>query len=156
LLFQVWNAATAGEYGADSMKEDFIQFADKGTRAGKGDKILFAQVAVTPTKNNEIARKLGMASDFKYPQIFLFQPGSSEAIPYPTKNPFNDVALTTFVSKHSDFFLGISGLEPRYDDFAKKFRDAHSIEHEGIIAEAEAALAGLTGKHLVRPAQIRV
>lgn len=155
VVLMVWNQDKANDYGADSMREDFLNFADKGTREGKGENMIFAHVPVTKTRNHDILRKLGMPIDFQYPRVFLYQPNSNEAIPYPQKNPFNDVALTTFVSKYSDFFLGITGLEPRYDEIAKKFRDAHSMEYDALIAEAEDALSGLAGKHKVRLMDIR-
>jgi hypothetical protein len=145
----VWNQDAAGDYGADSMKEDYVHFADKGVRQGKSENLLFAHVPVTAVKNADVAQRLGIEAGFKFPRLFLFEPGSSVAIPYPTKNPFHDTALTTFVAKHSDFFLGISGLEPRYDDIAKRFRDAHSMEYPALIEEAEAGLDSQSGKHKV-------
>jgi len=139
---QAFNVNSMGDYGADSMREDYVQFSDKGTKEGRGDSVLFTQVAIDDKAgiNLDVAKKLGLAPTFKYPRLFLFKTGSPDPIPYPESGKFSDAAFTSFVAKHSDFFLGIDGLEPRFEAITKRFARSHSIEYDALIAEAEAAL----------------
>ena len=150
-MCQVFNENAKGDYGADSMREDYIQFADKGTKEGNGDNIVFTHVAVNDKegKNVDIAKTLGMNPSFTTPRLFLFKPGDVNPYPYPVKATFTDDAFTAFVAKHSDFFLGIDGLEPRFELITKKFVAAHHIEYDALIAEAEAALDPLPEKQRV-------
>ena len=149
--FQLFNVNSKGEYGADSLREDFVHFADKGTKEGNGDTVIFAQVPIDDKDgtNVDIAKKLGVSPSFKFPRVFLFKAGNPDPIPYPETGKYTDASFTTFVAKHSDFFLGIDGLEPRFEAIAKRFIAAHNIEYDSLIAEAEAALENLPEKQRV-------
>lgn len=142
VVVMLFNVNSQGDYGADSMREDYVHFADKGSKEGKGDSILFTQVPVNDRDgtNVDIAKKLGLLPSFKFPRLFLFRPGNPEPVVYPEGGKYNDMAFTSFVARHSDFFLGIDGLEPRFEMITKRFVRAHKIEYDAIIAEAEAAL----------------
>lgn len=151
IVLLLFNVNSKGEYGADSMREDFVHFANKGTKDGNGDNVLFAQVPVNDKEgtNIDIAKKLGVSPSFQFPRMFLFKAGNPDPIPYPESGKFNDASFTTFVARHSDFFLGIDGLEPRFEMIAKRFIAAHNIEYDSLIAEAEEALENLPQKQRV-------
>lgn len=98
---------------------------------------MFSQVIVNGAQNARLASRIGVPPNFKHPKMFLYLPNSTDNVPYPDSGAFNDLALTRFVSKHTDFFFGVPGTIENFDQLAEKFVAAHPADYDSIIAEAE-------------------
>ena len=71
--------ASDGDYGADSIRIDFLSFTEKCQLYGSSDAVLFAQLVVVneqESENANIADKLGIAPDFIHPAIFFYPENS--------------------------------------------------------------------------------
>jgi len=153
VLVLVSHAGSFGDYGTDSIRADFMSFAEKGELQGKSESILFAQIVVEPFINEDgssskslsatevIARDVfSLGKDFKHPRLFLFKPDSKSPIAYSQKGAFNNIALTRWLSKQSDFYLDTPGTIHAYDKLVPDFFIAMS-EGSGIdqiLEQAEA------------------
>ena len=142
VLLLVHNAAADGDYGADSIRADFYQFAEKSQLQGTSDMILYAHVLVTESEptNVQLAQSLGLATDFVHPKILLFLAGEVKPIEYPTKNQVNHIALSRWLSKQVDeYFLPTTGLIQSFAPLVARFmRTEDPAERTAIIAEATA------------------
>lgn len=101
----------SGNYATDSLRADFLSFAEKGELQGNTESVLFAQVIVNGAQNAKLAEKIGVVGQLTTPKTFLFKAGSSKSIPY--TGAYNMVALTRWLSKHTDFFYGTPGTIER-------------------------------------------
>ena len=132
--------ASDGDYGADSIRIDFLSFAEKSQLHGSSDAVLFAQLVVNEeeSENAIIAEKLGMAPDFIHPAIFFYPENSDTPIRYPAKNQVNHIALARWLSKQVDqYFLPTAGLIESYGVLVARFMvTADKEQQKSIIQQA--------------------
>jgi len=142
VLLLVHNEGSEGDYGSDSIRQDFYSFAEKSQLQGNSDMILYAQVLVSPQDpaNVQVAIKLGMSHDFKFPKIFFFPESGNEPIEYPSKNAVNHIALSRWITKQVDnYFLPTAGLIEAMGPLVTKFtKTKDKVIHASIIEEANA------------------
>lgn len=131
------NKNQIGQYATDSMREDYMGLVTRGTFQGNSDEVLFAQILVNGAQNKKLAEKMGIPSGFIHPRLVLYKPGSATPILYPESGAFNDVAITQFISKHTNFYFGIPGLIQAFDNVTKDFMAAHATELESIMEHAK-------------------
>lgn len=111
----------------------------KGELQGNAEDVLFAQVMVNGAQNSKLADRIGItfnSNNQRQPKLFLFKPQSSVSIAYPDTLPFTFLALSRWVSKHTDFFFGNPGLVEEFDLLAEKFVFADPSKYDEIIQEA--------------------
>jgi len=136
VLVMVCNKGEIGNYMSDSLRADFLNFAQKGELQGNTETVIFAQVIVNGAQNAKLAERIGVKGELVTPKSFLYKPGDSRSIPY--TGAYNMVALTRWLSKHTDFFYGTPGTIESFDKLAERFVFADPSEYDAIIAEAEA------------------
>lgn len=140
VLLLIHNSKTDGDYGSDSIREDFYAFAEKSQLHGSSDSVLFAQVIVSEEEpaNMQIALKHGMSPQFVHPQIFLYLGNSNQPIEYPSKHQVNHIALSRWLSKQlDDYFLPGPGLIESFGLLVARFMKLKDKDAQtSIIAEA--------------------
>jgi len=85
----------------------------------------------------KLAERIGVSKDFKHPEIYLYKPGNSVPIQYPTDKPIQATALTSFVAKHTSFFYGLPGLVASLEKYSDKFVLSSEYEKEELLRSAE-------------------
>eukprot|EP01035_Chromulina_nebulosa_P020039 gene20039-26019_t len=133
----VANKASIGDYGTDSIREDYFYFAKEGETKGKAGSILFTQVIVNGAQNQKLSNQIGVPKGFQHPQLFIYPKNSKEAIPFPQYEKFNVATLTKFVSKYADFYYGIPGLVEPLTGIANKFARSDKETQEKLLNEAD-------------------
>jgi hypothetical protein len=137
VVLLVYNKREVGDYGTDSIREDYFNFATEAQRKGDSDNVLFAQLIVNGAQNSGVAARLDMEPNFRHPKMFLFKPGNAKPIEYPSTSPFNFVALSQFVSKHSSFHIRTPGTIQAYNELVAKLLAGVESGKE-IIEQGEA------------------
>jgi len=140
VLLLVHNSVSDGDYGSDSIRQDFYSFAEKSQLHGASDMVLYAQLLVTDNEpaNLNLALSLGLASDFVHPRILFFRAGEAKPIEYPTKLQVNHVALSRWLAKQvDDYFLPTTGLIQSFAPLVVRFMKSRDRDQQtAIIAEA--------------------
>ena len=128
-----------GDYGTDSLRTDYLNFAFKMQTEGKAEHVLFTQVIVNGPENRGIANEI-VGEEFEHPKMYIFPAGSAIPIPYPSDQPFHLNALTQFVAQHTTLSFQLPGTLKVFDDFASAFVNAEDDgRRRDILAQAEAA-----------------
>ncbi len=141
----VYQKGQLGDYGTDSIRQDYFSFADEINTADDGEKVLFAQVILNGASNLNILRAMGGDETYKHPMLFIYPKGSNIAVQYPTTSPFVSDSLKRFLAKHTDINIRIPGTNKVYDDFVKRFFKASGVESAAaIIQEAESGLTAIS------------
>ena len=145
VLVLVTNKAYIGDYGTDSIRSEYLNFAVKGETLGNSENVLFTQIIVNGAENLKLVERIGVSPDFKHPLLFLYQKNSMKPIQFPITESFHSITLTNFVTKYAEFFYGINGLIESYNKFATRFiKNIHSIfEQKIILNESELYLNNL-------------
>jgi len=134
-----------GDYGTDSLRTDYLNFAFKMQTEGKADHVLFTQVIVNGPENRGLADEI-VGEDFIHPKMYIFPAGSAIPIPYPDDQPFHLNTLTQFVAQHTTLSFQLPGTLKVFDDFASAFVNAEDDgRRRDILAQAEAAHELLEG-----------
>lgn len=132
-----------GDYGTDSMRTDYFNFAFKMQTNGDADHVLFAQIIVNGGENRQLSEDI-VGDEFIHPKLVVFPAGSATPIAYPDDQPYHLNTLTQFVSQHTTLQFQLPGTMKLFDDLAANFLNADESRQRGFIAEAELALEGLT------------
>lgn len=138
VLVMVFSKNSVGDVSADQMRNEYYSFAHKGELQGNAEDVLFAQVMVNGAQNAKLADRIGVSfnSNEKQPKLFLFKPKNSNSISYPEISSFTFLALSRFVSKHTDFFFGNPGTIEEFDLLAERFVFADPSKYNEIIEQA--------------------
>jgi len=94
---------------------------------------------VNGAQNAKLADRIGITfnnNNQRQPKLFLYKPKNPVSMAYPDTLPFTFLALSRWVSKHTDFFFGNPGLIEEFDILAEKFIYADQSEYNEIIQEA--------------------
>jgi hypothetical protein len=146
VLLMIWNEAKKGDYGTDSLIEDFMTFADRAEHHGNSDNVIFSQLVVNnwPNRNLSIEIDPGLES-YDFPRIYWFAPGSTKPIFYPKHTSINVIQLTRFLSSATTFYLDLPGTVEEYYYLAKKYSTSiHDNEEKtSVINEAKEKLKTL-------------
>jgi len=135
-----------GDYGTDSIRTDYFNFAFKMQTEGQANHVLFAQVIVNGPENNDLVEQvLDEGEELTHPKLYVFPAGSATAIPYPNDLPYHLNTLTQFVSEHTTLSFQLPGTLKVFDDLATNFLNADDGRRRGIVSEAERVLEGLDG-----------
>lgn len=135
-----------GDYGTDSIRTDFFNFAFKMQTEGQANHVLFAQVIVNGPENSELVEQvLDAGEELTHPKLFVFPAGSTTAVPYPNDKPYHLNTLTQFVAEHTTLSFQLPGTLKVFDDLAANFLNADEGRRRGILVEAENVLEGLDG-----------
>lgn len=145
VLLLISTAGSDGDYGSDSIRQDFLSFAEKSQLHGSSDTVLFAQVVVSEEEpeNMRLAVEHGLQPDFIHPAVFFYPEGaSSDPVPYPAKNQVNHIALARWLSKQVDqYFLPTAGLIESFGLLVAKFMTTADKEQHRALIEQATALA---------------
>lgn len=140
-LVLVHSAAGDGDYGSDSIRQDFYAFAEKSQLHGTSDMVLYAHLMVSESEpaNAKLATSLGLAPDLIHPKILFFKVGETKPVEYPTQMQVNHVALSRWMAKQVDeYFLPTVGLIQSFKPLIVRFMRASGDQQSAIIAEATA------------------
>jgi hypothetical protein len=133
-----------GDYGTDSMRTDFFDFAHKAqTQGDAADHVIFAQVVVNGAENRNLAETIGVGEDFRQPKMFIYPAGAKTAIQYPENEPFQLPALTQFTAQHSSLQFQLPGTMKVFDDIAANFVRSDATRQAALLFQAESALEEL-------------
>lgn len=147
VMLLIWNEAKKGDYGSDSLVEDFITFADRAMHYDMNGNVIFAQLVVNNWPNRNLSIEIDPSLDeYLFPRLYYYPTGSTAPIQYPKQTSINIVQLTRFLSSATTFFMDLPGtLEEMYYS-AKKFMSVvgNKAEEESIIKEAEAKVLGIS------------
>lgn len=126
---------------ADSLRDDFLEFAVDGNKIGDLDEIICAQVIINGAENKAIADRYGVSN---LPQIILFQKNETSPIFFDDRKAGAET-ISDFVSEFTGFYVRMEGHIEVYDKLIYKFLkpDITATERESLIAEAEAALPAI-------------
>lgn len=142
VLLLISTAGSDGDYGSDSIRQDFLSFAEKSQLHGSSDAVLFAQVVVSEEEpeNMRLAIEHGMQPDFIHPAIFFYAEGATSPVQYPAKNQVNHITLARWLSKQVEqYFLPTAGLIESFGPLVAKFmRTADKEQHRALIEQASA------------------
>jgi protein disulfide-isomerase A6 len=145
VVVQVTNKHTIGDYGTDSIRADYMSFAQFAQDKGESQDILFAQVIVNGAENQHLAKRIGVKDGFRFPSLFIFPIGSSEAVQYPEKKPYHPHDLTRFLSQHTNFYYHIPGTSKTFDQLSKEFiKTFDSLERAVLLTKAKEELSKIT------------
>mmetsp|Transcript_53580 Transcript_53580/g.105665 ORF Transcript_53580/g.105665 Transcript_53580/m.105665 type:complete len:268 (+) Transcript_53580:61-864(+) len=132
-----------GDYGTDSMRSDYFNFAFRSQTEGDSDHVIFSQVIVNGGENKALATSIGVSDDFKHPQMFIYPAGASTPIEYPTDEPFHLDRLTQFAARHSSLQFQLPGTLKKFDEIAAEFMRAEPSRQAGLLQQAEEEAEGL-------------
>jgi hypothetical protein len=133
-----------GDYGTDSMRTDYFNFAYKAqTQGDAADHVIFAQVIVNGAENRNLADEIGVGDVFSQPKMFIYPAGSKTAIQYPEHEPFHLPTLTQFTGKHSSLQFQLPGTMKQFDEIAANFVRTDATRQAALIFQAESALEEL-------------
>lgn len=147
LMVLVVQKKQIGDYGTDSIRADYFNFANFVQLKAKGDEvkpILFAQMIVNGAENLKAAVRLGVKENFLHPALFLIRKGTVDAIPYPTKEPFHQNSLLGFLNKHTDFYYKVQGTNKVFDGLAAEFVAATGDKRAAVLQRAKDSLDKMT------------
>jgi len=149
VLLLVWNEALKGDYGADSVVEDFYAFAEKSEYEGFADNVLFAQLVVNNWTNRNLSIEIDSTlEEYYYPRIYYFHAGDGTPIPYPQFQSINTIALTRFLSTATTFYLGVPGTNRDMYMLARSFIASETTEAmQNIVIETKEKVKTLTDDH---------
>ncbi len=145
LVVQITNKHTVGDYGTDSIRADYMSFAQFAQTQGEADDIVFAQIIVNGAENQRLAKRIGVKDGFRFPTLFIFPAGSSEGIQYPENKPYHPHDLARFLSQHTNFYYHIPGTSKTFDQLSKNFIQANSeSERATVLSKAREELNKIT------------
>lgn len=145
VVLLVANKAQVGDYGTDSIRQDYFSFAQFSQMEGEAPEILFAQMFVNGAENLRLATSLGLKKDFKHPVMFIIPKGSSEPIQYPSSSPFHIPELVRFLGANTNFYYKYPGTIRNFDDIANELVAANTEEEQkAIVQKAEKLLDSVT------------
>ena len=122
VMLLIWNEKNQGDYGSDSMVEDFCHFAAQAEFSGHSDNVLFAQLVVNTLAKHNLSVQIDPTMErYEFPRIFYFHPGDSRPVPYPQYNSINQIALNRFLGSATMFYLGTPGTQKDMYFLAKEF-----------------------------------
>ena len=122
VMLMIWNEETKGDYGADSMVEDYYNFAQMAEFRGDSSNVLFAQLVVNNWANKNLSIQIDPSLEtYKFPRIFYFHPGNGRPVPYPRYTSSNQIALNRFLGSATTFYLGVPGTQKDMYFLAKEF-----------------------------------
>lgn len=135
VLLLVWNEALKGDYGADSVVEDFYTFAERAELEGFADNVLFSQLVVNNWSNRNLSIEIDSTlEEYYYPRLYYFSPGDGTPIPYPQYQAINAIALNRFLSTATTFYLGVPGTNKEMYMLARSFIASETVETMQNIA----------------------
>lgn len=138
VVLLIANKAQIGDYGTDSIRQDYFAFAQFAQMEGEAEDILFAQMFVNGAENLKLATSLGVKKDFKHPVMFIFPKGSSEKVEYPATSPFHIPQLVRFLGAHTNFYYKYPGTIRDFDDIANELIEAKTEEEQkAVLQKAE-------------------
>ena len=149
VLLLVWNEAVKGDYGADSVVEDYYVFAERAEYEGYSDNVLFTQLVVNNWPNRNLSIEIDSTlEEYYYPRIYYFKPGDGTPIPYPQFHSINTIALNRFLSTATTFYLGVPGTNKDMYMLARSFIASETVEAmQSIIIETQEKVKALTEVH---------
>lgn len=133
-----------GDYGTDSIRNDYFSFSHKVQTQGEADHVLFAQLIVNGAENAKLAQEIGVGDNFVHPKLFIYPAGSNTAIQYPDDQPFHLNTLTQFARQHSSLQFQLPGTMKKFDELATQFLSTDEGRQKSLLIEAERALEDLT------------
>lgn len=141
-MILVANKHSIGDYGTDSIRSDFIAFAQFAQSHGENaDEVLFSQVIVNGAENAKIARDLGLDDNFKHPALFIIPKDSTNHIQYPDNKPYHPHDLARFLAQYSTFYYHIPGTSKAFDRLSKDFiQTTDNTERANIVIKTKEAL----------------
>jgi hypothetical protein len=129
-----------GDYGTDSIRADYFEFANFVQLKVEVDEettpILFTQLIVNGAENSGVAKGLGLKEDFVHPVLFALPKGVSiaDAIPYPASEPFHRTSMLQFLSQHTEFYFKIPGTLKAFDKLAREFiQTADPVQRSALL-----------------------
>eukprot|EP01041_Mallomonas_annulata_P006391 gene6391-12929_t len=125
----------------DDIRDEYLEFTREGSRKGEMEDIICAQVIVNGGENKALADRNGASQSL--PKIVLYTKNDSLPIVFDEKD-VNFLTLTSFVSKHTGFYIRRPGNIEIYDKLANKFCTAKEDERQSILNEAEDALSSVS------------
>lgn len=129
VLLLVWNEALKGDYGADSVVEDFYTFAERAEFEGMSENVLFAQLVVNNWPNRNLSIEIDSTlEEYYYPRLYYYSPGEIDPVPYPQYHSINAIALNRFLSTATTFYLGVPGTNKEMYMLAKSFISSETVE----------------------------
>lgn len=138
----VFDKAHKGTYATESIRSDYYAFAKKAQTEGEAEEVLFTQVIVNGADNKKLATRIGFKTEYAFPQMFVIPQNQTEAIPYPSNEPYRLYELAQFVSKHSTLFLKQAGRTKFLLSFRADFYSAkNTADRQAIITAARHSLA---------------
>lgn len=132
-----------GDYGTDSIRHDYFNFATLAQYKGEGDELLFAQVILNGAENSQMVHEWGGDLAYDHPQLFLFPKGSADPVLYPKTGEVSTEALTRFLSEHTSFYYGLQGTVKELDKLAFSFLSSAASTKQKLLEEAAAVLSTL-------------
>jgi len=136
-----------GDYGVQSLKEDFWAFAEQAEFSAKSDQVRFAHILTDwPAPEGTVAwdtyqqvMKLDAAYyDKQHPRIYLFRPLSAEAELYPRFSAINVIALSRWLSQKTHFYMSTTGTIFEFYVLARRFMGQAETEAEEASDVAQA------------------
>jgi hypothetical protein len=121
MVILVYSKTEIGDYGTESIRSDYYAFAKKAQTEGEADNVLFTQLVVNGAENRNLAIKLGMEENFKFPKLILIPVNGTKTVAYPNDHSFRLYELVVFLSKHTDFFLQQPGRSKLLNQLRKSF-----------------------------------
>ncbi|RYH11424.1 hypothetical protein EON65_38885, partial [archaeon] len=114
-----------GEYGTDSIRADYFDFADFVQRVAEvdneGPSVLFTQILVNGAQNAKLAKQFGLEDDFTHPALFVIPRGQKEPVRFPAAEPFHRDSLIRFLTTYTDFYFKIPGTLKQFDKLVVRF-----------------------------------
>lgn len=122
VMLMIWNEEMKGDYGSDSMVEDYYNFAATAEFKGVSGNVLFAQLVVNNWANKNLSIQIDPSLEqYKFPRIYYFHPGNGRPVPYPQYTTPNQVALNRFLGTATTFYLGVPGTQKDMYLLAREF-----------------------------------
>ena len=122
-----------GDYGTDSIRSDYFNFAHRAQTEGDSDHVIFSQVIVNGAENKALSLKIGVGEDFLHPMMFIYPAGSETAIQYPETEPFHVSSLMQFATRHSSLQFQLPGTMKKFDEIASLFVRTNDLEYQNIL-----------------------
>jgi hypothetical protein len=146
LMLLIWNEAKKGDYGSDSLVEDFITFADRAMHYDMNGNVIFAQLVVNNWPNRNLSIEIDPDLDeYLFPRLYYYPTGSAAPIQYPKQSSINIVQLTRFLSSATTFFMDLPGTIEEMYYSAKKFMSVvgNKADEDSTIKEAESKVLAI-------------
>lgn len=122
VMLLIWNEGMKGDYGADSMVDDYSSFAEMAEFKGESENVLFTQLVVNNWANKNLSIQIDPTLEtYEFPRIYYFHPGSERPVPYPRYTTSNQIALNRFLGSATTFYLGVPGTQKNMYHLAKEF-----------------------------------